>query len=66
MSLPTRRRNGGLGEVLCASVHQYVPRGRAVIDALPLRRHLIGEPDHVLSRRRGHHIADPLIFITAG
>jgi hypothetical protein len=36
------------------------------IDALPLRRVLLGKPSHVLPLRRGHQLADPLILITPG
>lgn len=42
------------------------PPGVFLIDALPLRRHLVREPGHVLSLRWGHQVADPLILITPG
>jgi hypothetical protein len=42
------------------------PPGVFFIDALPLRRHLVGEHGPVLSLRRGHQVADPLILITPG
>jgi len=42
------------------------PPGVFLIDALPLRRHLVREPGHVLPLRRGCQVADPLILITPG
>ena len=38
----------------------------SLIDALPLRYQLLRKLDHMPARLRGHQIADPLIFITAG
>jgi hypothetical protein len=37
-----------------------------LVDALPLRRQLVREPERVLPRGRGHRGADPLILITSG
>ncbi len=42
------------------------PPGVFLIDALPFRRHLVGEPGHVLSLRRGCQVADPLVLLAPG
>ena len=42
------------------------PPGVILIDAPPLCRHLLRQPDRVLPLGRGHQCADPLILITAG
>ena len=42
------------------------PSRVSLIDALPLRYQLLRKPDHMPARLRGHQIADPLIFFTAG
>lgn len=42
------------------------PPGVVLVDALPLCRYLVRQPDRVLSLGRGYQCADPLILITAG
>jgi hypothetical protein len=37
-----------------------------LVDAVPLRRQLVREPERVLPRGRGHRGADPLILILPG
>lgn len=36
--------------------------GVSLVDPLPLRRDLVRKPGHVLSLRRKHQLADPLIL----
>jgi hypothetical protein len=42
------------------------PPGVILVDALPLCRYLVRQPDRLLPQGRGHQRADPLILITAG
>jgi len=42
------------------------PSGVVLVNALPLCRYLVSKPDRMLSPRRGHQCADPLILITPG